>query len=422
MERYSHDPLAEALRELRPTPRPEFAAELDRRAAAGFPPPEEPHGAPARSRIRRLVARLAAVPPRRVALPAGGLAVAAAVVAAVAVMSYESEPQQPPLGGRGDAEAGIHESALRPNVNPDGAAQSADRIAQAAGTPPKVEEFWEAQRAEGRSGDHLRASGESPGAGSPDAKFHAFSEKAPSASATLAPASRGGVAAQTRNRDIERSAELTLATDPAGVGDAASQVFDAVHAQRGIVLRSSTREGEAGEAGAYFELLIPSGRLGDALAALSEVAEVRSRREATADITAPTITVGERLQDSRARIDGLLAQLADADTEAEREAVERELRGERRRAAFLRSRLARLNRRANFARVSVRIETGAPSSSAGGGWGVGEALGDAGRILTVAAGVALIGLAILGPIALIALLAWLAHRAWLRRARQRTLG
>lgn len=224
-------------------------------------------------------------------------------------------------------------------------------------------------------------------------------------------------------RAVERSAELTLGTDPAGVGDAAAEVFDVVHTHRGIVLRSTTSDGAEGPAEASFELLIPSAKLADALAAFSAIAEVRSRREATADITAPTVGAAERLEDSRARIDSLLGQLAAAETETEREAVESELRTERNRAARLRSRLQGLERRANLSRVSVRIVSGeAAAPDAGGAWGVGEALDDAGRILAVAAAVTLVGLAVLGPIALLALLAWIAHRAWLRRARRQALG
>ena len=69
------------------------------------------------------------------------------------------------------------------------------------------------------------------------------------------------------------------------------------------------------------------------LAAFSAIDEVRSRHEATADITKPTIATSEELRDSRARIDSLLAQLSTAEIESEREAIETELRGERRHAA-----------------------------------------------------------------------------------------
>ena len=82
------------------------------------------------------------------------------------------------------------------------------------------------------------------------------------------------------------------------------------------------------------------------------------------DITAPTVAVEERLQDSRAQVDGLLAQLASAETDAERAALEAELRSKRRHSASLRARLTKLRRRANFSPVSLRIETGTAASSA----------------------------------------------------------
>ncbi len=63
-----------------------------------------------------------------------------------------------------------------------------------------------------------------------------------------------------------------------------------------------------------------------------------------------------------------------------------------------------------------------PLRLGGGSWDLGDAVGDAGHILAVAAGVTLIGLAVLAPIALIALLAWLGGRAWVRFGRRRALG
>lgn len=171
------------------------------------------------------------------------------------------------------------------------------------------------------------------------------------------PGTSGPYASQANHRDVERSAEMVLAADPAQVGGDAVEVFEAVHAYDGIVLKSSTSNGSQGEAGAEFDLLIPSAKLGDALAAFSGIAEVRSRHEATNDITAPTVGLGERLQDANAKIDGLLNELAGSETEAERTTVEAELRAERSRAAVLRSRLTTLQRRASFSRVSLRIET-----------------------------------------------------------------
>jgi hypothetical protein len=200
-----------------------------------------------------------------------------------------------------------------------------------------------------------------------------------------------------------------------------------VHAAGGVVLHSKVRSGSAGATGAFFTLLIPSRKLDDTLATFSQIAEVRERHDATNDITAPTVGAAEELRDSNAAIEGLLKELGDVETEAERESVEARLREERRHHAAIRSSLDRLDKRASMSEVTVRIVTdhGAgvtPPSKGDGGWDLGDALHDAGNILTIAAGVALIALAVLGPIAFILLAFWLANRFRVRRLRERTLG
>ncbi|HEU5104571.1 MAG TPA: DUF4349 domain-containing protein [Solirubrobacterales bacterium] len=365
METPRDEQLAADLKALRPTPRPEFTAELDERAAAGFPRRSHWRWTP--------FARLRAMQPRRLLIPAGGVAILA-IAATTALVTSGGSEQSSSGGSMLSYTADSEVNSTPPQSELEEIAPEAAAAEEAAPSG-----------AINRNGDYSRAS--------------------------------------LDNRAVERNAELVLGADPADVADDSADVFEAVHAHDGIVLRSSTREGEAGVAGARFELLIPSGKLGDALAALSAIDEVRSRHEATNDITAPTVTTGELLQDSKARVDSLLAQLEAAETESEREAVEAELAQERRHRARLRAQLQHLERRADFSRVLVRIETGASEQSAdeGGAWGIGDALDDAGQILAVAAAVAVVALAILGPIALIALLAWLAHRAWLRRERRRVL-
>jgi hypothetical protein len=394
MEPYRDDDLSAALSALRPAPRPAFAAELDARVAAGFP---------RKSRLgelspRSVADRLHALKPRQVLIPAGALAITAIVVATAVVASGGSDSQMQ-LSMR------LPEERLSaPTESPTPSSGSG-----AAGST-------HGQSSAGNSSAGVQYESEMPMAADA-AKEHSVGASG-SVSGPV-----DGAAFDATHRAVERSAEITLGTDPAKVGDAAAEVFDVVHSYRGVVLQSSIEDG-ADAASAEFSLLIPSARLGDAMAAFSGIAEVRSRHEATDDITAPTVGASEHLQDSRARIDGLLAQLAEADTEGEREAVEAELRGERRRAAGLRAALQNLERRANLSRVELRIESGEAGAApgAGGSWGIGEALHDAGHILAVATAVILVGLAIVGPIALIALLAWLVHRAWLRRARRQALG
>jgi hypothetical protein len=380
METPRDDQLAADLRALRPAPRPEFAAELDQRAAAGFPRRSHWRWTP--------FERLRAVQPRKLLIPAGGVAILAIAVTTAVVAMQDTQPQTTLSVDKGatDDRGSRHHSCCE-----------FERSVPVQGAAPK-------------------AAGEEAGG----TVTHSSSA---SAAGAAAEAESLGQDASTRaqNRAVERNAELVLAAAPADVADDSSKVFEAVHAHDGIVMRSSTREGKPGEAAARFELLIPSAKLGDALAALSAIDTVRSRHEATDDITAPTVATSELLQDSQARIDSLLAQLDSAETESEREAVEAELAQERRHRSRLRAQLQHLERRADYSRVLVRIETGGAEESSGGAWGIGDALDDAGHILAVAAAVTVVALAILGPIALIALLAWLTHRAWVRRERRRVL-
>jgi hypothetical protein len=389
MEPLRDDQLIADLQAIRPTPHPEFAAELDKRAAAGFP------------RRSRLLGR--GVPVlftamrnkrpadlRRLLIPACALAVIAIAATAVVVATNQTETRSSGASTLGLLNGATTEEAA-PKVSED-----APQGAAAAQRAPSAE-------AEEASGT-------------------AFEPAVPSKENVRPFNGDLNSSLTAGHRAVERSAEVVLAATPEDVADDATRVFEAVHASNGIVMRSSTQEGHAGEAGATFEMLIPSAKLGDAMAAFSEIDHVRSRHEATADITAPTVSAAELLQESRARIDSLLAQLEGAETEEEREAIEAELRHERRHASRLAAQLTHLHRRADFSRVSLRIETGGDESSGGGAWGIDDALQDAGHVLTVAAAVTLIALAVLGPIALIALLAWLTHRAWLRRERRRALG
>jgi hypothetical protein len=365
MERSSeYSDLAAALAEARPTPGEDFAKKLDQRVAAGFPR----RSRPGRSPLESFTDWVRTLSPQRI-LVSGTVALLVIAVITVAMTSGSSGPSDERSSGT--------LSLLNP-VGPDNSSDSAV-------APPAVSPSVEESSAAGESAS-------------------------PEQSAASLP---------SRHRDIERSAEIGLLADPDDVADDSAAVFDAVHDVHGIVLHSTTTSGK--RAGADFDLLIPSARLGDALAAFSAIDEVAKRHEATEDVTAPTVETSEKLRDSRARIDGLLAQLSTAATETEMSAIEAELDRERHHGSRLRSQLDKLEQRTEFSRVSVRIKTGASSTGSGGSWGIGDAFHDAGHILGIAAGVTLLGLAVLAPLALIALLAWLAHRTWVRAQRQRAL-
>src|SRR6476646_3540057 len=382
------DRLAEDLRALRPKPRPEFTAKLDQRAAAGFP---------RRTRLPRIpFGPVRAFPRRRLVLAGGAFAIFAVLLASTLIVANQGESD--PQGNLALLEP-KREPAATPPEAPDKAGAGGNGQAPVENSGIQYETEVPTVPSEASSGPSSAGGYES------------------GAAATEAEAAGPTV----HRRAVEHSAEIVLAADPGDVGEDSSEVFEAVHAHDGIVMSSSTREGKPGQAGARFELLLPRAELRDSLAPLSPIAEVRSRHEATTDITAPTVDTAELLRDSKARIDSLLAQLEAAETEGEREAVEAELEQERRHRARLRAGLQHLEHRASFSRVLLRIETGGTEepSSGGGTWGVDDDLGDAGQILAVAAAVTVVSLAIIGPIALVALLAWLTHRAWVRRERRR---
>ena len=366
MEPFRDDQLIADLQALRPTPRTQFAAELDERAAAGFP---------RRSRLPRLsFAQLRVVPVRRQLIAAASVAIL--VIGAAALLGVVNRNDSHP---------------------------------QSSGSFLSLE-----------SEDFSEMEGSSEAPAPATAEAGSVEDGSSAQEAEAAPVSPSANARSVRHRDVERSASLTLGAEPDDIPDDAAAVFEVVHAHRGIVLSSVTKQGAAGTAEAEFELLIPSARLGDALGELSAVDEVLVRHDSTVDITTPTVGAADLLRDSRARIDSLLAQLEGAELESEREAVEAELRHERRRATRLAAKLNRLNRRADLSPVSVLILTGKPEADAGS-WGVGDAFQDAGRILAVVAAGLVITLAILGPLALISLLAWLIRRALVRRERRRVL-
>jgi hypothetical protein len=411
MESSRDDRFAATVSSLRPAPHPEFVADLDERAAAGFPRRSGQGDSP----LSRLFARLRATSPRRALLPAGAVALTAIVVATAVVATTESGPaelannsnasQEPPAPRSTQASESGKATAL--NAFPSKAASSGSNGAGSAA---------ESSAGTGRETEVPAYETEVPRLAGSAANGRSESSN------SSGTAKSGPYASHANHRAVERSAEMVLGAEPSEVSEDAAKVFETVHAYHGIVLNSSTSNGSAGDAGARFDVLIPSGKLGDALAAFSGIAEVVSRHEATNDITAPTIGLSERLQDSNAKIDGLLNELAGSETETERAAIEAELRSERSRAGGLKARLTNLQRRATFSRVSLRIETSSSSSASGGGWDIGDALHDAGRILAIAAGVTIVGLAILAPLALIALLVWLANRTRVRRGRERALG
>ena len=229
-----------------------------------------------------------------------------------------------------------------------------------------------------------------------------------------------------RARRVERQASLTLETAADEIGDVSDGVIRATDAVGGIVVTSSVSSGDSGTAGATFSLRVPTRRLDDALARLSKLAHVRSRTQNSQDVTGAFVSAQERLDAALAERKGLLRQLARADTPNETASIRERLRLVQSEIASARAQVRGLRTRTDFSAVSVTIEPGEASGGVGGGgndgtWTPGDALDDAVRVLEVFAGVAVVGIAVLAPLALLGLAAGFAARGARRRRREQAL-
>jgi hypothetical protein len=343
----------------RPEPNEQFARKLDGRVAARF-------DAPARPESPRVVRPGSRRVRSWTSLPVLGSAMAAGAAVIVAVLA---------LGGSG--------GSLRPRL------------------------LGEAKRAPTTSS----ASASAP-AGAPNVAALPSPALAPS------PTPNG--------RKIVQSAQLALSAGASRVDDVAQEVFDVVGSEHGIVNSSNVTATGGLDGYAHFELSLPSGNLSDAMGRLSRLryASVSSRTDATQDVNGSFVAAGRRLADAQALRTALLKQLAGATTDTQVSSLRAQIRDADNAIANAQADLRGLNQRVNFSHVSVTVAASqAPPVPLGssGGFTLRRALHDAGRVLTVAAGVALITLAVLVPVGLLALLSWWISSAARRRRREHTL-
>jgi len=326
-----------------------------------------------------------------------------------AVASAPSQAKPLPARDLGSAvPAGKHASAGRTSVS------SAGTSSGAAGTSS-------ASSAGGGSSAAL-PSPTSAGGGSSAAA--AVGSPAPAAG-TSGP---GGALApgpvSTGSRQIVQSAQLQLTTAPNRIDDVAQQVFDVVGDEKGIVNSSNVTATGNADGAANFQLSVPSANLPATLTALSELhgAHVVSRTDTTADITGQVGGAGQRLAEARALRRSLLKQLAAATTTEQVDSLKLQLRDADASISSDLSTLRGLQRQVAYSKITLSIQAAVipgPVPAKGSSFTIGLAAHDAGRVLVVVAGVALITLAILLPVGLVAaLLAWVGFAVRRRRRDQ----
>jgi hypothetical protein len=367
--------LEDVLEEITPTPDPDFVADMDWRMRQGFPPP------PSR-RLPRI--DLAGFRPRAAAAVAASALLALAVT--FAVIGDDDDPERPVAaslpaqesqgefsGGGGQADSGATGARDRvPNQM---------REARPLAIPTQTEDV-----------------------------------------AVSPPSGGGGAAPGARVRRVERSAGITLASDPAEFDDISDSIFRTVARHDGFVLNSSFTQGEGGEesfSSGFFELRVPAAQLQQTLNDLSGIATVRARTESGTDVTAPFVSTRDRLRTAKALRTSLLNRLEVAFTDTAIDALRRRLEVVGNRITRLREDLRGMRERTEFATVMVELVDedtgGAPSGE------TDEAIDDAVGSLEDMFNFLIRAAGILVPLGIVAAIAWLAVTRARRRARERAL-
>ncbi|MCB0870007.1 MAG: DUF4349 domain-containing protein [Solirubrobacterales bacterium] len=396
--------LARALRESRPVPEPEFTERLDRVVADHFPPEWTDEV----SVGRRAARGLGSVSERfrrwfagnRTLVPT--LAGAVGVLFVIAVVATNVSTNQ-----SGDS-SGDDSSSQQVTMTESGSAGD-DAGATAGGSSAADSTVY------GRLNSAMAPTEDSLG--------DALRSMKPSSTSFRDLSADSGFARMQGNRDVAREAEITLGTDPDGVQDVANEIVSVTDEHNGIVMDSKVIDGREGTAGATFSLMIPSGQIESAVADLSGIADLRSRSQELTDITAPTNRAEDAIADADAKIKSLLGQLEETYDDDERGWIEERIRWARADKQAAETSLNRLERRADYTPVDLRVETGGDTSpdDESSGWGLGDAIDDAGKLLGVAAGVTVLALAVAIPIGIVVLIALALNRAWVRRSRRRVL-
>ena len=278
----------------------------------------------------------------------------------------------------------------------------------------------------GRPAQELSAPSHTASGAATGSASAAASSQAAAPTAT-SPAGRTPVPAPNGRKTIQ-SAQLNLSTAPSRVDDVAQEAFDVIGQENGIVNRSSVTQTGSADGNAFMQLSVPSSALAQTMTKLSQLtyARVASRTDNSQDVNNQYIQAKRRLADAQALRTSLLKQLANAVTTEQVASLKAQIRDAERSISSGESSLAALNHRIAYSNISLTIFAGAqppitPTHHGSSGFTLGKATHDAGRVLVVVAGVLLIGLAVLLPVAAIAALAWWVGGMVTHRRRERAL-
>jgi hypothetical protein len=250
--------------------------------------------------------------------------------------------------------------------------------------------------------------------------------KQPPVLGSVVTSAAGAPTPPSSGRKIVQSAQLSLNAPPPRIDAVAQEVFNVVGSQNGYVRHSTVTASGGANAYAQFSLSVPSGNLAQTMSQLSQLkyASVVSRTDTTQDVNNQYVGDVRRLNDAKALRTALLKRLAQAVTTEQIDSLNQQIHDADQAISADQATVNNLNHQVDFTQIVVTINGAliAPKRHHGAtGFSLGKATHDAGRVLTVAAGVALITLAGLVPVALLAALGWWVTTAIRRRRREQAL-
>jgi hypothetical protein len=399
----------------RPVPRDEFLASLDERVERRF---ASAGGGAARGGRRWWA------PWGRSSMWGGAAVALTAAVAAVVVLSSGSGGGGAVRGLSLLSEGGTASSAAPSRApGPNSGSSRFGALTPSAGAPGVVATTPSSPaHSAAKSAPKLRNHGPATTASPPTPATKLPSRSSSSSAGSAGPSANSGAIAApqqgaqslaaaptppSNGRKIVQSAQLQLGAPANRIEAVAQEVFDVVGNQHGIVEHSSVTANGSPGAYAEFQLSIPSANLSQTLGQLSKLpyAHVASRTDSSQDVNHRFVDERGQLREAHALRTSLLEQLAAAVTTQQVDSIQARLRDVDARIGSIKSALDALNHRVAFSRLQVTVNAGnAPipaHHSSNRGFTLGRAVHDAGRVLTVVAGVVLITLAAIVPIGLV---------------------
>ena len=385
--------LERQLRAERPEIDQEFARQLDDWAAAGFPRDGELDrrvggragrgflGA-AGARLRSGWERVTAVPPRRLLAPVGAAATLVVVGAVVIGQGGGADKLSSEIGSSdsGAEMAAPAEDEVVTPLNADGGGATSSEAAEAAPPAPSASDSANAV----------------PDSGAPGECRYCLS---------MPNDGNGNISRGQEDRLQDATARMRLGAPEGEVQEVANDVVSTTDRYGGVVINSEVTSDQGG-ARAAFELEIPFAKLDAALTELSELGDVISRTEAAEDITNKAVQAQRDYANVREQIADKRIELIEADTREERLILKSQIASLEAQADTFEAQFNGVQREARFATVNVDVTSDGPDSDEEGGWGIGDAIDDAGSVLETIGGIALVSLAVLLPLALVGALAY----------------